>query len=126
MAGVKGRSGGKRANAGRKPLTPEQKAARAAARAEKAAEAAAAVSDGMPAGNLEPLPFLEAVMNNPQADIKVRVRAAIAAAQYRHTKLHDGGKKDATAGKAKDAAGGRFSTPGAPPRLAVAGGKRVG
>jgi phage terminase small subunit len=78
----------------------------------------------MPAGNLAPLSFLEAVMNNPQADIKVRVRAAIAAAQYVHTKTHDGGKKEEAAGKAKRAAAGRFA-PKAPPRLVAAGGKPV-
>jgi phage terminase small subunit len=104
MAGVKGKSGGKRVGAGRKPLTDAQKAAQAAARAERAKAKAEAIDASMPADAKEPLPFLEAVMNNAEVDIKVRVRAAIAAAQYRHTKRGDGGKKDETADKAKKVA----------------------
>jgi hypothetical protein len=69
----------------------------------------------------DPLEFLEMVVNDPSAPLKDRIRAAIAAAQYKHTKLHDGGKKDATADAAKKAAGGRFA-PKAPPKLVVSNG----
>jgi hypothetical protein len=40
------------------------------------------VEDGM-----SPLDFLEAVYSNADLDLNVRLRAAIAAAQYRHPKL---------------------------------------
>lgn len=142
MAGVKGRSGGARPGAGRKPkpkglagnqmpkaagvqVTQEPQPHGGALRRSKATkpDKTSALADGK---KRDPLEFLELVVNDPQAPLKDRIRAAVAAAQYRHTKVHDGGKKDATADKAKGAAGGRFSTPGAPPRLAVAGGKRVG
>lgn len=48
----------------------------------------------------------------------LQVRAAIAAVQYTHTKLADGGKKDAKKAKALDAGAGRFA-PAAPPRLTL-------
>lgn len=118
MAGVKGRSGGARPGAGRKPKSP-QEPAQAVAQGPAKAEAVPAVH------GQDPLDFLLAVQNNPHAPLKDRIRAAVAAAQYKHTKLHDGGKKEAASGKASQAAVGRFSTPAAPPRLAVAGGKRV-
>lgn len=147
MAGVKGKSGGARPNAGGR----RQGAGRPKGSGKKSANQAKAsgvevTQEPQPHGGSlkrskaptpdetsalmdgerrEPLAFLELVMNDPQAPLKDRIRAAVAAAQYRHTKLHDGGKKDATADKAKGAAAGRFSTPGAPPRLAAAGGKRV-
>jgi phage terminase small subunit len=69
----------------------------------------------------EPLEFLELVLNTPGAPLKDRIRAAIAAAQYRHTKRHDGGKKDEADEKAKKAAGGRFGVR-KPPSLKVVGG----
>ena len=100
MAGVKGRSGGARPGAGRKPKPPGKL--------------------DVPAG-LEPLAFLEAVMNDPLADPKLRVRAAIAAAQYRHAKKGEGGKKDERKERADKAGRGRFAPP-AGPRLAVVNG----
>ncbi len=62
----------------------------------------------------DPLDFLLAVQNDGSAPAALRVRAAIAAAQYVHTKKADGGKKDERADRAKVAASGRFATPQAP------------
>lgn len=111
MAGVKGRSGGARPGAGRPRKTP-QEADQALAQGPAKAEVVPAVP------GQDPLDFLLAVQNNPHAPLKDRIRAAVAAAQYKHTKSGDGGKKDAAADKAKKAAAGRFAQK-APPRLVV-------
>ncbi len=95
MAGMPGRSGGYRPGAGRKP--------------KPVAPLEAEVTD-------DPLHFLLAVMNDSAADPKLRVRAAVAAAQYVHTRTKDGGKKEAKQDAAQDAAAGKFQ-PAAPPRL---------
>ncbi len=101
MAGKKGRSGGprpgfggKQPGAGRPPKNP------------KIGESEA----------VSPLDFLEGVMRDPSVEDRLRVQAAIAACQYRHTKLSDGGKKDARKEAAEAAADGKFSG-AAPPRL---------
>ncbi len=122
MAGVKGRSGGARPNsggrrpgAGRKPkLSPMDLVTQAA---QAAGPAPLPKTD-------EPLTFLLAVQNNEAVDVKTRVRAAIAAAQYLHTKRHDGGKKEEAAGRAKKAAAGKFGA-APPPKLAAVNGKPV-
>lgn len=105
MAGVKGRSGGYRENAtggarkgaGRKPktapITPEQ---------DETADIGAQQRK-------DALQFLEDVVNDPKAPLQQRVRAAIAAAQYRHTKKHDGGKRDDATERAKKAAAGKYA-----------------
>lgn len=140
MAGVKGRSGGARPNsggkrpgAGRKPKTAAAKSANrvgpqksteleaqphgGALKREHApaVDPAEALMDG---SKREPLEFLELVLNTPGAPLKDRIRAAIAAAQYRHMKRGDGGKKEEAEGKAKKAGAGRFA-PKAPPKLVV-------
>jgi phage terminase small subunit len=94
MAGMTGRSGGRRKGAGRKP-NPKPMA---------------------DVGPTEfPLEFLTNVMNDPSQDVRVRVRAAVAAAQYVHPKVGDAGKKDDRQRAAKDVAqSGKFSTPTAP------------
>ncbi len=97
MAGVKGRSGGARPGSGRKPKPKPEPA----------------VCPG-----LEPLAFLEGVMRGEINATALQVRAAIAAAQYRHTKRSDGGKKDEALEKAKKVAAGKFR-PKAPPSLVV-------
>ncbi len=48
----------------------------------------------------------------------LQVRAAIAAVQYTHTKRSDGGKKEDQADKARNVAGGKFSS-SSPPKLIV-------
>lgn len=106
MAGVKGRSGGARPNtggarpgAGRKPKPVEP--------------LSVDVTD-----DTTPLAFLLSVQNDAGADPQLRVRAAIAAAQYMHLKKGDGGIKDERADKAKQAASGKFGA-AAPPKLVV-------
>lgn len=93
MAGVKGRSGGARPGAGRKPKPPP-------------------VLDVQPTDDA--LTFLLSVMNDPSAPLQQRVRSAVAAAQYQHVKAGDGGKKDAAADRAKAAAAGKFGAGRAP------------
>lgn len=147
MAGVKGRSGGPRPNsggkrpgAGRKPKAPPAKSANPA-RADGAEvvtgleaqphggalkrskaetpEPGQALVDGK---TRDPLEFLELVLNDPTAPLKERIRAAVAAAQYRHTKRHDGGKKEETAERAAKAAKGKFGARPAPLKLVGGGG----
>lgn len=78
--------------------------------------AAAAAGDPLSDGKQrDPLEFLEAVMNDPRASLKERIRAGIAAAQYRHAKKGEGGKRDARLDAADVAAGGRFAA-AEPPR----------
>lgn len=101
MAGKPGKSGGARVGAGRKP---------------KAQKLEVQELDAI--DNQDPLDFLLSIQNNAAVAPALRVRAAIAAAQYVHIKRADGGKKEEQAGKAKVAGGGKFSTP-TPPRLVV-------
>lgn len=96
MAGVKGRSGGARPGAGRKP--------------------APKLPLTVPAAPT-PLAFLLSVMNDPEADPALRVKAASTAAQYMHTRRQDGGKKDEQADKAKQAASGKFAAAPSPLKL---------
>lgn len=104
MSGVKGRSGGPRENsggvrpgAGRKPNPPAQL--------------------DVPAGQ-DPLDFLLSVMDDRTVDAKLRVRAAVAAAQYVHPKKGEGGKKDERQAAAEKAGRGKFAPP-TPPKLVV-------
>lgn len=68
-------------------------------------------------GQIEPLDYMLAVINNPEADQARRDRMAIAAAPYRHARADEMGKKDQRQQKA-EGVGGRFAVPGAP-RLVV-------
>lgn len=95
MAGVKGKSGGFRAGAGRKPAPKPDPT----------------VNPGM-----EPLAFLEGVMQGLIQATPLQVRAAVAAAQYRHMKKGDGGLRDEKDAAAKKAAGSKFA-PASAPRL---------
>jgi phage terminase small subunit len=69
----------------------------------------------------DPLAFLLEVMNDQEADARLRVRAAVTAAQYRHAKKGDSGKKDERKEAAEKAGRGKFA-PAAPPRLRVVAG----
>lgn len=68
----------------------------------------------------DPLAFLQAVMNDRDADPRLRVRAAIAAAPYLHAKPGTG-KRAAALDDATVVSngGGRFSKSTPPPRLVV-------
>lgn len=104
MAGKPGRSGGSRPGAGRKPKT--------------APEVPPVVDSEAPS----PLAVLEAMMNNPEVPITQRIKAAAAAAPYRHVKKGEGGKKDERQEQAKKAGAGKFAA-AAPPRLVVSNGR---
>jgi len=96
--------GGKRAGTGRKP---------------NAETPGGEVGAGEPidaAPDSTPLEFLLAAMHSPGADMRLRLRAAVAAAQYVHLQKGDGGKKDEAAEAAREAAKGRFAA-SVPPRL---------
>jgi len=55
----------------------------------------------------------------------IQVRAAIAAVQYTHAKVGEGGKKEQAKDKAGQAAGGRFGPRPPPPRLASVNGSKA-
>jgi phage terminase small subunit len=61
-----------------------------------------------------PLAFLLDVMNNVDLDVRLRVRAAIAAVPFVHTRGVELGKKERQALAGKKASTGRFA-PAAPP-----------
>lgn len=104
MAGVKGRSGGARPGAGRKPKEP--------------------VILALSVNYDEPDKFLKAVMNDSGTDAKLRVDAAKALLSAQVRRAENGGKKEEAAGRAKRAGGGKFAS-AAPPKLVAAGGKAV-
>lgn len=104
MAGAKGKSGGARPNTG---------GARPGAGRKKAPAATLSVEP-----TEDPLVFLLGVMKDPGAAPALRVRSAIAAAQYKHTKRGDGGKREGQADAAGKVAKGKFA-PAAPPKLIV-------
>ncbi len=91
MAGVKGRSGGARPGAGRPPKQP----------------------DAQPVA-MDPLAFLEAVMRGSIDPTGAQLKAAIAAAKFRHAVPGVNGKKGDAAKLAEDAAGGKFGARPAP------------
>jgi hypothetical protein len=70
-------------------------------------------------GDLTPLAYLLAVMNDPDADEARRDRAAAVAAPFMHAKPGEvGGKKEARKSAADRVADGKFS-PASAPRLVV-------
>ena len=105
MAGIKGKSGGPRKNAGgarpgagRKPKPP-------------------AAPIAPPANETDALKLLQDIAFGRLNATTIQLRAAIAAVQYTHTKRHDGGKRDEQQDAAKKAASGRFSASAAPLKL---------
>lgn len=102
MAGVKGKSGGARPGAGRKPKPKPEP---------------------VPLGGLDMLEMLQQVALGYVDATPLQVRAAIAAVQYTHTKKGDGGKKEEVADKAKKAAS-KFA-PAAAPKLVASGGRKL-
>lgn len=97
MAGVKGRSGGARPGAGRKPQPQEEKQTIATS------------------GKQTPLEFLLSVMNDNALEDKLRLDAAKTAAQYVHPKKGESsGKKEDAEELQKAAASGRFGARAGP------------
>ncbi len=111
MAGVKGKSGGPRKNAG---------GARPGAGRKPKPKAAPVVVDG---DGSDMLKLLQDIALGHVDASAVQVRAAIAAVQYTHAKVGEGGKKEQRQEEAKKVAG-RFAA-AAPPKLVAAGGKKV-
>jgi hypothetical protein len=99
MAGVKGRSGGARPGAGRKPKQPT------------------------PTKHNDPLDFLRAVWKGELQASPNQVKAASAALPFIHPRQGEGGKKNKRQAEAEKVAS-RFA-PAAPPRLVVKNGKKV-
>jgi phage terminase small subunit len=56
----------------------------------------------------DPVEFLTNVMNQPAADLRLRIDAAKAMLPFKHKKLGEGGKKDEKEAAAKAAGTGRF------------------
>ncbi|WP_342617211.1 hypothetical protein [Rhodoferax sp. GW822-FHT02A01] len=132
MAGTKGRSGGARPGAGRKPKAKadsksNQKAAAVSVELEPQPHGGAlkrTSEQPVDLGSLNMLEMLQSVALGKVKATSLQVRAAIAAVQYTHTKRGDGGKKDEANANAKTKAAGRFA-PSAPPKLVATGGKKI-
>ena len=77
MAGVKGKSGGARAGAGRKKNSENE-----------GAEYSPSTT------GLTPLEALETFMNDPEVPVALRLKAAGLAAPFRHKKMGEGGRAD--------------------------------
>ncbi|MFT0167495.1 hypothetical protein ACLKMY_00505 [Paraburkholderia mimosarum] len=126
-----GQRGGARSGAGRKPKAKSEQAAQPKIPAIEESLEPQAHGGALKRRKERPVEISERDMLTLLQDVALgrieasglRVRAAIAAVQYTHVKKGDGGKKDEQAEKAKRVAS-RF-TPGAPPKLVAAGGKKV-
>ena len=99
MAGAKGRSGGARSGAGRKPQEP-------------------VFIDSTDLLTSDPKQFLTALMNDSAADIKLRADAANALLNAELRSQEAKGKKEERNDAAKKASTNKFA-PSAPPKLVV-------
>jgi phage terminase small subunit len=72
----------------------------------------------------DPVEFLIKVMNEPAADLWLRIDAAKAMLPFKHKKLGESGKKDLKDDAAKAVGAGKFSAT-APPKLVAAGRKKL-
>lgn len=113
MAGVKGKCGGARPGAGRKP---KPKGPAVIPVEPQIAPLVVEPQVETPGEPVDMLKLLQDVALGRLEATPLQVRAAIAAVQYTHTKRHDGGKREEDAEKAKKAGAGKFA-PAAPPRL---------
>ncbi|MBL7090825.1 hypothetical protein [Acidovorax sp.] len=104
MAGVKGRSGGARPGAGRKPKAVIEGREVQAHGGELKRQKAVPV----PQEPTDMLTLLQNVALGLTDATSLQVRAAIAAVQYTHSKKGEGGKNKDAADRAKAAAGGKF------------------
>lgn len=136
MAGVKGRSGGPRKNAGgarpgagRKPKAAPVSKAKKSANA-KPPSAVKVALEGQPHGGalkrakatpvaLEERDMLQLLQDIALGRVEataIQVKAAVAAVAYTHAKKGEGGKKDEKKAAASAVAGGRFAPTAPPPR----------
>ena len=124
MAGVKGRSGGKRPGAGRKPKIAPAPAVKTALEPQPHGGSLmrSAAEPVVQPAELDMLELLKNIALGLTDASPLQVRAAIAAVQYTHTKRENGGKRDEQQGKAEKVAGGRFKA-AAPPKLVVSNGR---
>lgn len=93
MAGVKGRSGGARAGAGRKK-NPENQGAEYSASTE----------------GMTPLEALEVFQNDPAVPLALRIKAAGLAAPFKHKKLGESSKPEAGKPAPEGAGTSRYAT----------------
>ena len=94
--------GGKRIGAGRKPAEIQR--------------LDIPVPVGETLAHKDPKVFLLALMNDLEADVKLRAEAAKTLMPFMHGKIGEGGKKDEKQDAAKRAGAGKFGA-SAPPRL---------
>ena len=104
MAGKPGRSGGARAGTGPKPKEAQK------------LDIPVPVVDTLV--HKDPKVFLLALMNDLEADVKLRADAAKALLPFMHQKIGEGGKKDAKQDAAKKVSAGKFGA-SAPPKLVI-------
>jgi phage terminase small subunit len=131
MAGVKGRSGGKREGAGRKkkptmviaPAQTVESPGSTQEAPELAPEVLTAAAAKTEEGAFDPRPTLELIAKGLLEVSVSQQKALTALLPYVHTKKGEGGKKERRQEDAKKVAG-RFSA-AAPPKLAAVGGKKV-
>lgn len=107
MAGKPGKSGGVRPGAGRKPAQPVK------------LNIPVPVTETL--AHKDPKVFLLALMNDLEADVKLRADAAKALMPFMHTKLENTIKADKQ-DAAKKAAAGKFGA-AAPPKLVAVNGR---
>lgn len=105
MAGVKGRSGGRRPNTG-------------GARPGAGRPRKLPLEIGVIPHYEDPKEFLMAIMNDSSIDGRARIDAAKALMPYVHKRLGEGGKKEARKAEAKKVASGKYA-PAEPPKLVV-------
>jgi len=103
MAGAKGKSGGYRPGAGRKPA--------------ESVKLSVPVPVAETLAHKDPKVFLLALMNDLETDIKLRSDAAKALMPFMHGKIGEN-VKDARQDAAKKASNGKFGS-AAPPKLVV-------
>lgn len=135
MVGVKGKSGGPRANsggarpgAGRKKAVPKESANGSSLEVELEPQALGGAlkrtrAKAVEVSERDMLTLLQDIALGRVDATAGQIRAAIAAVQYTHTKKGEGGKKEEQAAAANKVAS-RFA-PAAPPKLATANGRKV-
>lgn len=131
MAGVKGRSGGPRKNAGgarpgagRKPKAAAKKSANAKGSAVKVklerqphgGALKRTKATAVPIEDRDMLQLLQDIALGRVDATGIQVKAAVAAVQYTHAKKGEGGKKEEKKAAAGAIAGGRFAPTAPPPR----------